>query len=297
MNSLPARNVQVGNMQVATLPSASAVSANAVSDIAQDVFSELTIIIPTWNEAANIGLLLEQLYQLYPGAYIMVADDCSTDGTQEIVRRAATENQHQRTLLLERGGHLVKGLTASVLDAVRVSQTRYFVVIDGDFQHPPQKIAAVHTELCAGYPLVIGTRVSIDEKWPWQRKLASSYATRLAQGVLRFRGIQATDPLSGFFGGSVAFTRVLIERYPRCFEDRGYKVLFDLLKLLPTAIENNSDMIRSSLGLSSCALPGHALGPIETIIKEVPYSFGKRNNGSSKFGFRHAWCFFRSFLY
>lgn len=256
----------MGNTQVATLPS-------FVPERMPEVFSELTIIIPTWNEAANIGLLLDQLYQLYPGVRIIVADDCSTDGTQEWVRRSAAANQHSQTILLERTGNVVKGLTASVLDAVRATQTPYFVVIDGDFQHPPQKIGAVYAELCAGYPLVIGTRISIDEKWPWQRKLASSYATRLAQGVLRLRGMRATDPLSGFFGGSVPFTKVLLERYPKCFEDQGYKVLFDLLKLLPTAVKDEKVM-----------------------IKEVPYSFAKRNDGSSKFGLRHAWCFIRSFL-
>jgi len=296
VNSSPLRTIavsnvqiskaQVGNAQVATLPI-------SVTDAVPEVFSDLTIIIPTWNEAANIGLLLDQLDQLYPGAHIIVVDDRSTDGTQEKVRRSAAANQNTRTVLLERTEHMVKGLTASVLDAVEASQTQYFVVIDGDFQHPPQKIGAVYAELCAGYLLVIGTRVSIDEQWPWQRKLASSYATRLAQGVLRLRGMRATDPLSGFFGGSVVLTKVLIERYRRCFEDQGYKVLFDLLKLFPTALGNDKDLIQQFGGVVKAQ---DSLALIESIIKEVPYSFAKRNDGSSKFGIRHAWCFIRSFL-
>jgi hypothetical protein len=55
-------------------------------------YQQLTVIVPTLNEAGNIGELLDELLQHYPGLQILVADDDSTDGPREAVMapRAST---------------------------------------------------------------------------------------------------------------------------------------------------------------------------------------------------------------
>jgi dolichol-phosphate mannosyltransferase len=244
-----------------------------------DIGLGLTIIIPTLNEAVGIGRLLELLLRSYPAARVIVADDQSSDGTQDIVNRIAhsTEfaaDQDNRSLsgsrayLLERKDAQVRGLTASVIDALRVCSTEHFVVMDGDFQHPPEPIAQALAMLQQGDELVICSRLPIGRSMTLARILFSYAATLAARAFLVFRGLHVRDPLSGFFAGKTDYIRRQIEKNIDRYEPAGYKVLFDILRVLPP----------------------------DAAIEELPYEFCPRSSGSSKLGLRHVFCFFRSFL-
>ena len=227
-------------------------------------YADTTVIVPTLNEEANIPRLLDLLLQLYPGIQVTVADDGSRDRTREVVREYHA--RHPAIALLDRSGAPLHGLTISVVDAARTVRTPFFVVIDGDLQHPPEKIEELRQRLVDGAEVVVGRRDRVLVPWPWHRRGISWIGVRLGRISLRVRGAPTTDTMSGFFGVRTA----LFEQYagPNLarFEPRGYKVLFDFLKLLPRG----------------------------TRVDEVPYDFGMRAGGASKISATHLLLYVRS---
>jgi len=229
------------------------------------MYEDTTIITPTLNEAKNIERLLCVLTVQYPGISVIVADDGSRDGTQDIVRKF--EDKNKRIFLLDRSGKK-KGLTASVLDGVMNSKTSYVVVMDADFQHPPEVIKSIIGQLRDGSQVVVGTRTSMPEDWGFIRFLTSSVAIHLGRLRLRIGGAYVRDVVSGFFGARGDLFREQIRNCSHRFVPEGYKVCLDLLKTLPGS----------------------------TRVTEAPYSFKLRKEGQSKMGIKHVIAYFKSLL-
>ncbi len=225
---------------------------------------QLTIIIPTLNERNNIDNIITRLLSLHPHLSIIVADDGSTDGTAEFVMDWNTKNPQIR--LLDRKKETIKGLTISLVDALKITTTDYFFVIDCDFQHPPERIADGLHLLSEGNQLVIGTRSSV-EGWGFSRKLISWGAASLGKfSLLIRRRPRPKDIVSGFFGGKTQFITELITQNPKTISPKGYKLLFDLLKVMPR----------------------------KTSIGEFTYIFQTRKAGESKISMKHILVYFRS---
>lgn len=225
-------------------------------------YRDFTVIIPTLNEAKNISELIGMIGNSYDGIKIVVADDGSSDGTKEIVMKLGKSNRNVK--LLDRSRERIHGITASVIDAAKSAGTPYIIVIDGDLQHPPEKIGKIAERLREGNDIAIGTRQLVIGSWPLHRRLMSLIATNLARARL-LRNIK--DPMSGFFGArNGLFMKAAAENEER-FVKEGYKVLFDLLKCAPKAK-----------------------------IAEVPYNFGERKRGKSKIKARHVIYFLKSLL-
>jgi dolichol-phosphate mannosyltransferase len=225
-------------------------------------YSDVTVIVPTLNERENIARLLDTIEGLYPGAFMIVADDGSKDGTRDIVLQKHGLNE--KIGLLDRSDK-PHGLTASVMDAILATKTPYFVVIDADFQHPPDKIRVI-VQLLQENDMAVGTREKV-ENWGLYRRLMSFTAGMLGQASLVIRrSARCNDILSGFFGGRTAIARRYIEKAPSTFSPGGYKILFDLLKLMPAS----------------------------TKIGEVPYTFVDRSEGHSKINNKHVVIYFKS---
>jgi dolichol-phosphate mannosyltransferase len=226
--------------------------------------ADTTVIVPTLNEEANIARLLDLLLELYPGIHVIVADDGSKDRTREIVRGYSAR---QSTIhLLDRGREPVHGLTISVVDAALAVSTRFFVVIDGDLQHPPEKIKALRDRLLDGAAVVVGSRERVLVPWPWHRRAISCVGGWLGRLRLALSGAATRDTMSGFFGVQADVFRTYAAPNAAKFEPKGYKVLFDLLKQLPRG----------------------------TRIDDVPYEFGLREGGASKIRTSHLLLFARS---
>ncbi|MCK5025908.1 MAG: glycosyltransferase, partial [Nanoarchaeota archaeon] len=122
---------------------------------------DITLILPTLNEEQNIKDVLDIVNNLYPGISIIVADDASADKTQDIVM----DYRNGDVTLLDRSSEKEKGLTGSVLDAVRLVTTKYIIIMDADLQHPPEKIKQI-AELLKHYDMVIGVREKVENSWP-----------------------------------------------------------------------------------------------------------------------------------
>lgn len=225
-------------------------------------YSDTTVVIPTLNEEKNISKLISLLDRLYRGINIIVSDDGSTDGTRDAVKSFRSK----KVIFFDRSKKNVHGLTASVVDAAKTVKTHYIVVMDGDLQHPPEKVEDIIALLRKKYGVVIGAREKDLSEWYWHRWLASKVATSLAKIKLIMREIKCNDTMSGFFGIKSDVFKKVIEKNEHKYELEGYKVLFDTLKYIPK----------------------------NTKIAETSYFFGIRKAGDSKINSKHMWVFFRS---
>lgn len=239
-------------------------------------YGEHTIVIPTLDEVGSIGELLRAISVLLPGATIIVADDGSTDGTCETVRLAEKQWEKRgegRVVLLDRRADKTHGITASVLDALRACETEYFAVMDGDLQHPPEKLPAMFDALENGASVVVGCRASFPGDYSRVRNFVSGVAGRLARRRLDPAGVRINDPMSGFFASRSDLLRRAVNSDRSAFELAGYKVLFDFLKVF-AADQNFSDEAEN--------------------VQEIFYHFGARRFGSSKLRAAHIWHFLRA---
>jgi dolichol-phosphate mannosyltransferase len=227
---------------------------------------DLTVIIPTLNESGNIGSLLKSINARYRNIRIIVSDDGSVDGTAGVVKELNFNN----VIFFDRSRSAVHGLTASVVDAARLIETEYFVVMDADCQHPFARIEEILNYLRLGKLIVVCSRVRVVGHWPLLRKITSYGATFLAKMSLIMRGYHnfSYDVLTGFFGVRTSFWKKQLNLHGegKSFVLKGYKVLFDFLKIIPE----------------------------DTEVGEVYYEFLVRTRGSSKMTLSIYWEFLKS---
>ena len=227
-------------------------------------YSHLTVIIPTLNEEKTISLLLEKIEEITPHANVIVADDGSEDKTKKLVEDFEGDISVK---FLDRKSELVHGLTISILDAIMICKTNYFLVMDGDLQHPAESLPQFYKKLEEGFNLVAGNRVEVIGKWPIQRKLMSYFARWLGNFSLMIRRRnRVNDIMSGLFASETNIWKQTISNHRKEFILEGYKVLFDFLKIHKTKLE----------------------------VSNVNYVFGTRNFGESKINKKVIWKFFKS---
>lgn len=119
----------------------------------------LSCIVPAYNEAENIGPMLETLHRILAGQglrhELIVVDDGSRDATVERVL-AAGRRIPVTLIQLSRNFGKELALTAGIDQA----QGDVAVLIDGDFQHPPEVIPAFIDKWRQGYDMVYSVRSS-----------------------------------------------------------------------------------------------------------------------------------------
>ena len=129
---------------------------------------ELSVVVPTFQESANIGLFLtalcEVLDPVLPGSYeIVVVDDDSPDGTLEIAAGVAAA--HPQIRLARRPVRC--GLATAVILGWQLAQGKVLATINTDFQHPPEIVVGMW-KLVQGVDLV-GEGRNIDARAEDQR--------------------------------------------------------------------------------------------------------------------------------
>ena len=158
-------------------------------------------VIPTYNEADNITLLLPRLAELYPDPNVrfLVVDDESPDGTGRLVRECAAADA--RVHLLEGrkrglGAAYVRGI-CHALDALEADVV---VQMDADFSHDPADAGRLLARVAAGADVAIGSRYvaggSVDETWGFRRRQLSAWGNRLARWIAGLKGVH--DCTAGF---------------------------------------------------------------------------------------------------
>lgn len=152
----------------------------------------LSIIIPVYNEAENIVLLLNEL-RLYSGEnteYIFV-DDGSADNTLEIIEDQAAKDQRIKCISLSRNFGHQNALMAGMQHCTGSS----IIIMDADLQHPPAMIPLLLKELNNGYDLVQTKRMTtkdIDAGKSFLSNLFYSFInaisdTKIEKGVADFK--------------------------------------------------------------------------------------------------------------
>lgn len=117
----------------------------------------LSIIIPVYNEAKNIPLLLNELnnYTDDSTEYIFV-DDGSNDETLTIIEQEAPQNKRVKCISFSRNfGH-----QNALMAGMQHCSGNIIIIMDGDLQHPASLIPALLKKINEGYDLVQTKRIA-----------------------------------------------------------------------------------------------------------------------------------------
>ena len=220
---------------------------------------ELTVVVPTFKEAANVPLVVDRLDKVLKGVAweVVFVDDDSPDGTAEIARALAERDRRVR--VIRRIGR--RGLSTACVEGVLSSAGPYFAVMDGDLQHDETVLPEMFNRLKAeNLDIVVGSRYLDGERTEGldggRRRWISKAGGRVAQLVLH---ADLTDPMSGFF----VMSRIAFDRTVRGLSQQGFKILLDLFASAPEPLR----------------------------FAEVPCSFNARQHGESKLDTMAAWEF------
>ena len=158
------------------------------------------VVIPTYNEAGNLPVLVAELVALdVQGLHLLIVDDNSPDGTGRIADELA--ERYPGTVLV-RHREVKQGLGRAYLDGFRRAMdlgADYVIQMDADFSHPPTTIPAMLAGM-ADADVVVGSRYvhggQLDERWSWWRRFLSWWANEIWSR--RLLGLKSRDITAGF---------------------------------------------------------------------------------------------------
>ena len=207
---------------------------------------QLSLIIPSYNEAENLPRLVERVHRALDGCRfeIIVVDDDSPDGAAKVANELSRDFPLK---VVVRTGE--RGLATAVLTGFRRASGQVLGVMDADLQHPPEHLRPMLAAIDKGADLVVASRYSPGgaNNSDFVRRSMSRAATLLTRALLS-SGRKTPDPLSGFFLLRKDVVDV-VEMSPV-----GYKILLEVL------------------------VRGRARR-----VESLPYEFQRRLKGNSKF--------------
>src|ERR671915_458197 len=155
------------------------------------------IVVPTYNEAENLGPLVAALRERAPDARVLVVDDGSPDGTGELADALAARDGAVE--VLHRPGKAGLGLAyVSGFAHALAAGAGYVVEMDADLSHDPRDVPRLLERAQAGADLVLGSRYVAGggvRDWDLLRRTISRGGCRYARTVL---GVPIRDLTGGF---------------------------------------------------------------------------------------------------
>ena len=161
-----------------------------------DGLGRVVVVIPTYNEAANLAWIVERLRRAQPEVDVLVVDDHSPDGTGRIADELAAADSRVQVLHRAAKG----GLGGAYLHGFAHALSEGYDVIgemDADGSHQPEQLSRLLTAL-DGADLVIGARWvpgGSVVNWPLQRELLSRGGNLYVRLLL---GIGVRDATAGY---------------------------------------------------------------------------------------------------
>jgi dolichol-phosphate mannosyltransferase len=156
------------------------------------------VIVPTYNEARNVGPIAWEILRVLPAAELLVVDDRSPDGTADEVRVLQSEFPGRVHLEVRDG---LRGLGRAYVHGFRWGLARDYAFLagmDADFSHAPADLPRLRAACEAGADLAVGSRYVPGggvEDWAWHRRALSRGASWYTQAIL---GGGVKDPTAGF---------------------------------------------------------------------------------------------------
>ncbi len=215
----------------------------------QPAVAELTVVVPAYNERANVEPLIAKLTAALEGIAweVIYVDDDSPDGTAQAAK--AIGERDPRVRCIRRVGR--RGLAGACIEGILSSSAPYVAVMDADLQHDETVLPRMLEALRSGADIAVGSRYveggSSGEGLNAIRQWGSDLATNLARRGL---GVALTDPMSGFF----MVRRDVVEGIAENLSREGFKILLDIV----ATSRNNLSVV------------------------EVPFTFRERLEGESK---------------
>ncbi len=218
---------------------------------------QLTVVIPTYNEAENLPSLVSALFSLpLDPLQVLVVDDNSPDGTGRLADELAAANPGRLSVLHRPGKQglgraYIAGFQRALQDgAENIAQ------MDADFSHPPEVLVTM-LETLKTYDVALGSRYvpggGVDRNWPVWRKWLSAYGNFYARAILRM-------PVRDVTGGFRAWRSAVLRGLPLAgVRSNGY------------AFQVEMSYLAYRLGYS---------------YKEIPFYFADRQWGNSKMSFQ-----------
>jgi dolichol-phosphate mannosyltransferase len=209
----------------------------------------LCVVIPTFNERANVAEVIERLRHVLNGVAweAIFVDDNSPDGTANEVEKIGRLDARIR--VIRRIGR--RGLSSAVIEGMLASTAPILAVMDADLQHDEALLPAMFQKIQQGdCDIVVASRMiegGDSEGLSPNRQRISSAASGLARRVLHS---EVKDLMSGFF----TLRRELVLETASRLSGIGFKILADIL--------------------------GSSRRPLKVI--EMPYQFRQRLSGESK---------------
>jgi len=217
---------------------------------------ELTVVIPTYNEAENLPKLVSALFDLpLPQLRILIVDDNSPDGTGDLAEEIG-RGADGRLSVLHRRGKLGLG-TAYITGFQKALEqgAEAIAQMDADFSHPPELLLSLY-ETLQSCDVAMGSRYipggGVDERWPLWRKGLSSFGNIYARAILRL-------PVRDTTGGFRMWRKGTLEGMPL------------------NNVRSNGYAFQVEMAYLACKL-GYT-------FKEVPFYFADRRWGNSKMSF------------
>ena len=183
---------------------------------------KFTIVIPVYNEAKNLGILVPKIYKELKNIKfeLIIVDDNSNDGTKKILKKFKKKNFN----------HLIRkekrDLSKSCIEGFKRASSKNIIVMDGDLQHKPSDIKKFLDIFYKNNPdFVVGTRNLFDNRkhnLNFFRLFASRILILIVNSLL---GNKTSDPMSGFF----MFKKKIFVKSQKKLIKKGYKELLDLL--------------------------------------------------------------------
>ena len=201
-----------------------------------DVALNVSVVVPTRNEAANVAPLLDRLQTVLAGSNseVIFVDD-SDDETPDVVRREAKlrEADLRVSLVHREPGDRAGGLGSAVTAGMVAAGGDWVVVMDGDLQHPPELIPDLIARAAQDdAQIVVASRHveggASDGLDGWLRVKVSTTATALVKMSFprALRGV--SDPMSGFF--AVRLDAIDVD----ALRPEGFKILMEILVRTPS---------------------------------------------------------------
>ena len=232
-----------------------AATAGAVAPVKRRAGPGVSIIVPTYREAANLRPLTQRvaLAMAEHTWELLIVDDDSRDGSTDIVGELAGEFP----IRIEIRTGVPRDLSHAVLHGVREARHNRLVVMDADLSHPPESIPDLLAALDNRAEIAVGSRRAqggeTDAAWSTWRRVNSSVAIFLAKPL-----VACADPMSGFF----AIDRTSLPDFA-ALRPVGFKIALEL-------------MVRGRLR-----------------VVEVPITFADRSRGHSKMNWRQQLAYLR----